>query len=41
MSSVFTSSIGKKLVMGISGLFLMMFMVVHLTVNSQIGRAHV
>ena len=34
MSSVFTSSIGKKLVMGISGLFLMMFMVVHLTVNS-------
>jgi succinate dehydrogenase / fumarate reductase cytochrome b subunit len=34
MSSTLGSSIGKKLLMSISGLFLIMFLVVHLTVNS-------
>lgn len=33
MSNVFTSSIGKKLIMSISGLFLMLFLLVHLTAN--------
>ena len=30
---MFNSSIGKKLVMSITGLFLMVFLLVHLTVN--------
>ena len=34
MANIFTSSIGKKLIMSISGLFLMLFLVVHLTANS-------
>ncbi|PWD99657.1 succinate dehydrogenase cytochrome b subunit [Marinilabilia rubra] len=34
MSSTLGSSIGKKLLMSLSGLFLIMFLVVHLTVNS-------
>ncbi|MDG5799250.1 succinate dehydrogenase cytochrome b subunit [Marinilabiliaceae bacterium ANBcel2] len=34
MSSLLCSSIGKKLLMGLSGLFLMMFLLIHLTVNS-------
>ncbi|MGQ1889440.1 succinate dehydrogenase cytochrome b subunit [Thermophagus sp. OGC60D27] len=34
MSSTLGSSIGKKLLMSISGLFLILFLVVHLTVNS-------
>ena len=34
MSSVLTSTIGKKLIMSISGLFLVLFLVIHLTVNS-------
>ncbi|MFW6370955.1 MAG: succinate dehydrogenase cytochrome b subunit [Bacteroidota bacterium] len=34
MSSTLGSSIGKKLLMSISGLFLIMFLVIHLTVNS-------
>lgn len=32
----FTSSIGKKLVMGFTGLFLILFLVVHVTINSMI-----
>lgn len=32
----FTSSIGKKLVMGFTGLFLISFLVVHVTINSMI-----
>ncbi|MGM0377639.1 MAG: succinate dehydrogenase cytochrome b subunit [Bacteroidota bacterium] len=34
MSNALGSSIGKKLLMGLSGLFLILFLVVHLTVNS-------
>lgn len=34
MSSTLGSSIGKKLLMSLSGLFLIMFLIVHLTVNS-------
>ncbi len=33
MNGIFSSSIGKKLIMSISGLFLMLFLLVHLTVN--------
>ena len=33
MANVFSSSIGKKLVMSLSGLFLITFLLVHLTVN--------
>lgn len=33
MNGIFNSSIGKKLIMSISGLFLMVFLLVHLTVN--------
>lgn len=32
----FTSSIGKKLIMGLTGLFLISFLVVHCTINSMI-----
>ncbi|HAO46216.1 MAG TPA: succinate dehydrogenase [Chitinophagaceae bacterium] len=32
----FTSSIGKKLVMGLTGLFLISFLVIHCTINSMI-----
>ena len=34
MSSLLTSSIGKKMLMGLSGIFLMLFLVVHLLLNS-------
>jgi len=34
MSSLLSSSIGKKLLMGLSGIFLMMFLLIHLGVNS-------
>jgi succinate dehydrogenase / fumarate reductase cytochrome b subunit len=34
MSSVLNSTIGKKLLMSITGLFLVLFLVIHLTVNS-------
>jgi len=34
MSKFFTSSIGQKFFMSITGLFLMLFLVVHLTINS-------
>ncbi len=34
MSNLLCSSIGKKLLMGLSGLFLIMFLLVHLTVNA-------
>ncbi|MFC2096322.1 succinate dehydrogenase cytochrome b subunit [Bacteroidota bacterium] len=34
MSKFFTSSIGQKFFMSITGLFLMMFLMVHLTINS-------
>lgn len=34
MSNIFSSSIGKKLVMSLSGLFLIVFLLVHLGVNS-------
>ncbi len=33
MSSIFSASIGKKLIMSISGLFLIVFLLVHLTIN--------
>ena len=33
MSNFFTSSIGKKVIMSVSGLFLILFLCVHLTVN--------
>lgn len=33
MANIFSSSIGKKLIMSVSGLFLIMFLLVHLTVN--------
>src|SRR5436189_3333753 len=32
----FTSSIGKKLIMGLTGLFLITFMVVHCSINAMI-----
>lgn len=34
MANIFTSSIGKKLIMSISGLFLIVFLLLHLTINS-------
>ncbi len=34
MSSILGSTIGKKLLMSVSGLFLIMFLIIHLTVNS-------
>jgi len=34
MSNFFTSSIGKKFIMSVTGIFLMLFLIVHLTVNS-------
>ncbi len=34
MSSFFTSSIGKKFIMSVTGIFLILFLIVHLTVNS-------
>lgn len=34
MGTFFSSSIGKKLVMSISGLFLVLFLLVHLTINA-------
>ena len=34
MSNLFCSSIGKKLLMSVSGLFLILFLMVHLTLNS-------
>ncbi len=33
MNSIFNSSLGKKLIMSISGVFLMLFLLVHLTTN--------
>lgn len=36
MASIFSSSIGKKLIMSVSGLFLIVFLLVHLTVNLMI-----
>ncbi len=36
MSNIFSSSIGKKLLMSLSGLFLVIFLLVHLTANSCI-----
>ena len=33
MANIFTSSIGKKLIMSISGLFLIIFLLLHLTIN--------
>jgi succinate dehydrogenase/fumarate reductase cytochrome b subunit len=34
MSNLLTASIGRKLLMSISGLFLILFLFVHLTINS-------
>ena len=34
MANIFSSSIGKKLLMSITGLFLILFLLVHLTLNS-------
>jgi succinate dehydrogenase / fumarate reductase cytochrome b subunit len=33
MSNIFASSIGKKLIMSLAGLFLIVFLVVHLSIN--------
>jgi succinate dehydrogenase / fumarate reductase cytochrome b subunit len=33
MNGIFSTSLGKKLIMSITGLFLMLFLVIHLTVN--------
>ena len=33
MSNIFTTSIGKKLVMALAGLFLILFLLVHLGIN--------
>jgi len=33
MANIFSSSIGKKIIMSISGLFLILFLLVHLTIN--------
>ena len=33
MANIFTSSIGKKLIMSITGLFLIIFLLLHLTIN--------
>jgi succinate dehydrogenase / fumarate reductase cytochrome b subunit len=33
MSNVFTSSIGKKLIMSLAGLFLIIFLALHLSIN--------
>ena len=33
MSNIFTSSIGKKLIMSLAGLFLILFLIVHLGIN--------
>ena len=38
LSQLFTSSIGKKIVMGITGLFLISFLVVHMGVNACIFK---
>ena len=37
-SQLFTSSIGKKFVMGVTGLFLVSFLVVHVGVNSCVFK---
>ena len=37
-SQIFTSSVGKKIVMGITGLFLISFLVVHMGVNACIFK---
>ena len=34
MATIFKSSIGKKLIMSISGLFLILFLLIHVTINS-------
>jgi succinate dehydrogenase / fumarate reductase cytochrome b subunit len=34
MSSFFASSVGKKFIMSVTGIFLILFLIVHLTVNS-------
>lgn len=34
MANLFSSSIGRKLLMSVSGLFLILFLIVHLTINS-------
>jgi len=36
MNNFFTTSIGKKIIMSLTGLFLVMFLLVHLTINSMI-----
>ena len=33
MANIFKSSIGKKLIMSISGLFLILFLLLHTTIN--------
>ena len=34
MANIFTSSIGKKVIMSVSGLFLIVFLLLHLTINA-------
>ena len=36
---VFTSSVGKKLVMGFTGIFLVLFLIVHVGLNACIWAA--
>ena len=33
MANIFTSSIGKKLIMSISGLFVIIFLLLHMNIN--------
>ncbi|MDD2584065.1 MAG: succinate dehydrogenase cytochrome b subunit [Bacteroidales bacterium] len=40
MGNIFTSSIGKKLIMSISGLFLILFLLIHLLANSAYLFGH-
>ncbi|HPG07663.1 MAG TPA: succinate dehydrogenase cytochrome b subunit [Saprospiraceae bacterium] len=39
VSTLFTSSLGRKLVMALTGLFLILFLLVHLTANLQLLRS--
>jgi succinate dehydrogenase / fumarate reductase cytochrome b subunit len=40
MSNIFSSSIGKKLIMSISGLFLLVFLLLHLSINLTMLISH-
>ncbi len=40
MSNIFTSSIGKKLIMSLAGIFLLIYLVVHLAINLSLILSH-